>query len=264
MTVYFIGAGPGDPELLTRKAWRILGQSDVIFYDALMDVDGMREAAPTAQWIHVGKRANQISTTQEFISKSIVSYAQRGYRVARLKGGDPSIFGRLTEETNACRDAGLDIEIVPGVTAACAAAAELGIGLTERMVSRSVVFLTPRTEHSRNETSDHWLAPALHTDTVVMYMAGQEITRMSRLLIAAGRGADTPVALVESASRNAKTHYTTLGAFARDEIDTRQITGPVTIILGDVARPNVSRAIDPLIDFSADQVFAANAKVISR
>lgn len=264
MTVYFIGAGPGDPELLTRKAWRILGQSDVIFYDALMDVDGMREAAPTALWVHVGKRANQVSTTQEFISKSVVSYAQRGYRVARLKGGDPSIFGRLTEETNACRDAGLEIEIVPGVTAACAAAAELGIGLTERAVSRSVAFLTPRTEHSRNETSDHWLESALHTDTVVMYMAGQEITRMSRLLIAGGRSANTPVALVESASRNAQTHRTTLGAFARGEIATTRIHGPVTIILGDVARPNRSRTMDARLDASAGDVFAPNAKVSSR
>lgn len=264
MTVYFIGAGPGDPELMTRKAWRILGQSDVIFYDALMDVEGMREAAPSAQWIYVGKRANQVSTTQEFISKSIVSYAQRGYRVARLKGGDPSIFGRLSEETDVCREAGLAIEIIPGVTAACAAAAELGIGLTERAVSRSVVFLTPRTEHSRNQTSDHWLESALHTDTVVMYMAGQEITRMSRLLIAGGRSADTPVALVESASLKAQTDRTTLGACARGEMSMTLSTGPVTIILGDVARPITSFDISPPLESSTGDVFATHAKVISR
>jgi uroporphyrin-III C-methyltransferase len=264
MTVYFIGAGPGDPELLTRKAWRILGQSDVIFYDALLDADGVREAAPNAQWIHVGKRVNQVSTAQGFISRSLVSYAQRGFRVARLKGGDPSIFGRLTEETDACRAAGLEIEIVPGVTAACAAAAELGIGLTERAVARSVVFLTPRTERSRDQTSDHWLESALHADTAVMYMAGQEITRMSGRLIAAGRSAHTPVALVESASRNARTHRTTLGMLANGEIATARFDGPVTIILGDVARPNGSSSISHFIHPSAGHETTTGAKAIYR
>lgn len=262
MTVYFIGAGPGDPELMTRKAWRLLGRSDVIFYDALLDIGGMREAAPSAEWIYVGKRASEISTTQQFISKSIVSFAQRGYRVARLKGGDPSIFGRLAEETTACIQAGLPFEIVPGVTAASAAAAELGIGLTQRAVARSVVYLTPRTEHSQHQTSDHWLGAALHADTVVMYMAGREIGRISQLLIANGRGSDTPVALVASASQNAYTLQTTLGRIANGQQSLEVISGPVTIIIGDVAAATSACGTTQHQSAELDLIFNSTAQAV--
>lgn len=234
--VAFVGAGPGDPELVTRKGWRLIGQADVVLYDALLDVDGFRQAAPLARWIHVGKRAGRVSTTQPFITKSIVHLARRGYRVIRLKGGDPGIFGRLTEEIEACRAADIDVEIVPGVTAASASAAELGISLTQREVSRSVTFLTPRTSKSGG-LSESWVPSALSSDTVVLYMASAELPKIAQILMSHGRHPQTPVALVESASCDGRKMVTTLGQCAhRAWINDG---GPVTAIIGDVVHSAV-------------------------
>jgi uroporphyrin-III C-methyltransferase len=231
--VAFVGAGPGDPELVTRKGWRLIGQADIVLYDALLDVEGFRQAAPLARWINVGKRLGRVSTAQSFITRSLVNLARRGYRVIRLKGGDPAIFGRLTEEIDACRAANIDVEIVPGVTAASGCAAELGISLTQREVSRSVTFLTPRTSHDGALSAD-WVASALASDTTVLYMAGAELPTIARTLISKGKDPRTPVALVESASRNARKTVMTLGQCV-DETWTAS-GGPVTVLLGEVLR----------------------------
>ena len=232
--VSFVGAGPGDPNLITRKGWQVLGQAEIVLFDALLDVDGFRQSAPSARWIHVGKRAGQLSTTQSFITKSIVNFALRGYRVVRLKGGDPAVFGRLTEEINACRSADIDVEIIPGVTAASSCAAELGVSLTQRDVSRSVTFLTPRTSHSGTSTSEHWVAPALHSDTVVFYMASDDLPEIARTLLAQGKPPQTPVAVVESASRGVTKRVLTLDECVRPIPAANG--GPVTILMGDVVR----------------------------
>lgn len=229
--VAFVGAGPGDPELVTRKGWRLIGQADVVLYDALLDVEGFRQAAPSARWINVGKRHGQVSTTQSFITKSIVNLACRGYRVIRLKGGDPTVFGRLTEEIEACRAADIDVEIVPGVTAASASAAELGISLTQREVSRSVTFLTPRMSGGGDLSRD-WASSALSSDTVVLYMASAELPRIAQTLLSRGKHPQTPVALVESASRDARKVVTTLGQCLHGEWICGG--GPVTVVIGDV------------------------------
>lgn len=231
--VAFVGAGPGDPELVTRKGWRLIGQADIVLYDALLDIRGFRQAAPLARWINVGKRLGQVSTTQSFITKSLVNLAWRGYRVIRLKGGDPAIFGRLTEEIDACRAADIDVEIVPGVTAASASAAELGISLTQREVSRSVTFLTPRTSKS-GDLSENWVPGALSSDTVVLYMASTELPKIAQTLLARGRHPQTPVALVESASCDARKMVTTLEHCLHGVWITNG--GPVTVVIGDVVR----------------------------
>jgi len=231
--VAFVGAGPGDPDLVTRKGWRLIEQADIVLFDALLDVGGFRQAAPLARWINVGKRLGRVSATQSFITSSLVNLARRGYRVIRLKGGDPAIFGRLTEEIDACRAANVDVEIVPGVTAASGCAAELGISLTEREVSRSVTFLTPRTSNSGALSAD-WVGSALSSDTTVLYMAGAELPKIAHTLISHGKDPQAPVALVESASRDARKVVMTLGQC----LDGAWIThgGPVTVIIGNVVQ----------------------------
>jgi uroporphyrin-III C-methyltransferase len=232
-TVVFVGAGPGDPELVTRKGWRLIGRADIVLYDALLDVEGFRQAAPLARWINVGKRLGRVSTAQSFITKSLINLARRGYQVIRLKGGDPAIFGRLTEEIDACRAADIDVEIVPGVTAASGCAAELGISLTEREVSRSVTFLTPRTSKG-GALSEDWVPSALVSDTIVLYMASAALPSIAQTLISKGKIPQTPVALVESASRDARKVVMTLGQCLNGAWVTNG--GPVTVVIGDVVR----------------------------
>lgn len=229
--VTLIGAGPGDPELMTRKAWRILGEAEVVLYDALMDVEGMKNAAPHAEWLSVGKRAGRPSTEQAFICSTLVALAKRGMRVVRLKGGDPSIFGRVAEELEACRAAGIPVEIVPGVTSACAAAADLQTSLTLRGVARSVVFVTPRAGSGLPADDDHWLGAALSADTVVLYMASRNADRLCRQLIDAGKPAGTPICVVENASGAGLRMQATLLEVARFGLP--ELEGPVSLLIGD-------------------------------
>ena len=229
--VYFVGAGPGNAELITRKGWDLLSKADIVLYDALLDIEAFKQAAPSSQWINVGKRIGQLSTSQPFISKSIVNLCLRGYRVVRLKGGDPSMFSRLSEEIDACRTANIDFEIIPGITAASCCAAELGIALTQRNVSRSVTFLTPKTS-ARRKGSAYWLPSALAADTVVLYMASTELPVIAQLLVMHGKPADTPVAIVESASLRSQKYVTTLQDCV--SLQRQGSGGPITVVIGDV------------------------------
>src|SRR5262249_9468811 len=140
--VYIVGAGPGDPELLTVKAVRILGLADVVLHDDLVSLAILQRVSPRAAVFSVGKRCGQKSITQEEINSTLVTYAGAGFTVVRLQGGDPAIFGRMGEEVQALREAGVDFEIVPGVTAASSAAAAAGFPLTQRHVASSVVLMT--------------------------------------------------------------------------------------------------------------------------
>ncbi len=230
MKVWLVGAGPGDPELMTRKAWRILSQADVVMHDALMDVEGMKEAAPHAKWVEVGKRNGQASVEQTFICRALIGYARQGLNVVRLKGGDPSIFGRVTEEIEICRANNIEIEMIPGVTAACAAAADLQVSLTLRGVSRSVVFATPRVGRREPADNKEWLASALAAQTIVLYMAGAQAAQICRTLIESGKPEDTPICIVESASRKGVRLKSTLAAVARDGLAT--YSGPVSLLIG--------------------------------
>src|SRR5512139_1329964 len=151
--VYLVGAGPGDPGLVTLRAARLLECADIVFYDALVHPETVALAAK-AEKVAVGKRCHRHSTAQKFINKRLVDAARTHAVVVRLKGGDPMLFGRAQEEIDALQSAGIEFEVVPGITAALAASAELGVSLTRRGVSRNVAFVTPRIGEA--ESASDW------------------------------------------------------------------------------------------------------------
>lgn len=205
-SVWLVGAGPGDPELLTRKAARLIGMADVVFHDALVGPGIVDLAATTARLVYVGKRSGRHSKEQSTIDRMIVDAAHAGERVVRLKGGDPSIFGRTTEELAACREAGVPIWICPGVTAASAAAASLGTSLTVRGLARQVTFITAHAR--RGEALDlDWTSLAVSGTTLAVYMGKAAADTIAHNLIAAGLPSRTPVVLVESASLPEERHF---------------------------------------------------------
>lgn len=189
--VIFIGAGPGAADLITLRGARLLATADVVLYDALTD-PALREYAPKARWLHVGKRGFADSTGQATINALLVKSANEAQTVVRLKGGDPSVFGRLEEELQALARHGIATEVVPGVTAAVAAAASSQRPLTRRGSGRSVSFATAMTR-----TGD--LHASRTADTEVFYMAGKQLAELSRQLMAAGWPAATPVSVVSRA-----------------------------------------------------------------
>jgi len=189
--VVFIGAGPGAADLITLRGARKLAQAEVVLHDALTDPE-LRALAPDARWVDVGKRGFCDSTGQTRINALIVQFALEGRAVVRLKGGDPSVFGRLEEELEALAAAGLQAEVVPGVTAAIAAAAATQRPLTRRGRGRSVALTTAMTKEGD-------LQAARNADTEVFYMAGRQLAALARRLAAAGWAAETPALVVSRA-----------------------------------------------------------------
>jgi len=229
-TVYLVGAGPGAPDLLTVRAARLLGEADIVFYDALVHPATLALAA-RAEKVLVGKRCGRHSTAQRFINKRLFDAARRYQTVVRLKGGDPMLFGRAHEEISFLTQHGIRVEIVPGVTAALAASAELSISLTRRGAARSVTFVTPRVGHGEKESS--WIAAVLAADTAAIYMGAGEASAISAALIQAGKAPSTPVALVENASLpQAKILCGVLEDLP--QLAASLGSGPVVILLGDV------------------------------
>jgi len=230
--VYLVGAGPGAPDLLTLRAARLLAAADIVLHDALVHPDTLRLAVK-ARLIDVGKRYGKVSTEQRFIHRALIEAARTHEVVVRLKGGDPMMFGRAQEELDALAAAGIETEVVPGVTAALAAASVLKVSLTRRGIARTVTFLTPRV--GRGETSSEWLPAAMSSDTVVLYMAAGAGPEIARTLIGAGKPPSTPVALVESATlASERRTYTTLEALSRSEA--AKADGPVVVCVGEVFR----------------------------
>jgi uroporphyrin-III C-methyltransferase len=189
--VVFVGAGPGAADLITVRGAQRLAQADVVLHDALTD-PALRSLAPHAVWVDVGKRGFCDSTGQTRINALIVRHAREGRAVVRLKGGDPSVFGRLEEELVALAEAGIEAEVVPGVTAAIAAAAATQRPLTRRGAGRSVALTTAMTRAGN-------LRASRSADTEVFYMAGRQLGALSRRLVDAGWPADTPVSVVSRA-----------------------------------------------------------------
>ena len=235
--VHLIGAGPGAPDLLTLRAARLLEAADIVFYDALVHPDTVALAARAVK-IAVGKRCGAHSTAQRFINKRLVDAARTHARVVRLKGGDPMLFGRAQEELDALSEAGIAFEVVPGVTAAQAAAADLGLSLTRRGVSRSVAYATPRV--GRDEQPSDWAASLAHADTAVLYMASHEAREVAATLLARGRPPHWPVAIVESASLDSRRAFTTLGELACDGLAAG--SGPTLLMFGEVFRPALEQS----------------------
>lgn len=189
--VVFIGAGPGAADLITLRGARLLALADVVLFDALTD-PALHDMAPRARWVHVGKRGFEDSTQQTAINASMVKHALEGRTVVRLKGGDPSIFGRLEEELEALATAGVECEVVPGVTSALAAAAATQRPLTRRGSGRSVSLSTAMTREGRLQASRS-------ADTEVFYMAGKQLAALSRRLVSSGWAPDTPACVVSHA-----------------------------------------------------------------
>lgn len=232
--VWLVGAGPGDPDLLTRKAESLLRSASVVFYDALVG-SGVRDLVPArVRMICVGKRSGRHSKEQATIDQLIVEAALAGERVVRLKGGDPAIFGRAQEELAACHAAGIRVQICPGITAASAAAATLGTSLTLRGLARRLTFVTA---HARKgETIDlDWSALADPKATLAIYMGKSAAAAVSRNLTGAGLAGDTPVAMVENASlpteRIFRTRLDLLPIAARSALG----DGPALILVGQIA-----------------------------
>jgi uroporphyrin-III C-methyltransferase len=229
-TVYLVGAGPGAADLLTLRAAKLLGEADIVFHDALVNPDVLA-LANRAERVAVGKRCGRHSTAQRFINKRLVDAARKYRLVVRLKGGDPMLFGRAQEEIDALRAAGVPFEVVPGITAALAAAAEFGTSLTRRGVSRNVVFATPRV--GEGHAPSDWVTPLAHADTAAIYMGAGEAEALAAALLAQGRPASLPVVAVENASLpGSRAIVTDLGGLAALAAET--FTGPVVLLLGEV------------------------------
>lgn len=228
--VWLVGAGPGAVDLLTVRALRLIEQADVLFHDALVEPEVVA-LARRARCVAVGKRCGRHSTAQRFINQRLVQAAREHGCVVRLKGGDPMLFGRAQEEIDALLAAGVEVEVVPGVTAALAASADLRQSLTQRGRSRSVAFVTPRV--GEGEAAGTWAQAALAADTAVIYMGAREAASIAATLVAGGRSPATPVALVESASLPGnRVQVATLAGLTDAAASMGE--GPILLLVGEV------------------------------
>jgi uroporphyrin-III C-methyltransferase len=242
--VYLVGAGPGAPDLITIRAAEVLRRADIVFYDALVHADTLALAG-NAEHVPVGKRSGKLSTAQRFINKRLIDAARKHAVVVRLKGGDPMLFGRAHEELSALQEAGIEVEVVPGVTAAVAASAEIGVSLTQRGVARSVAFLTPRI--GVGEKPNQWARAAASADTAVIYMGAGQADMITSALISEGLTPDTPVVVVENASLAGSRHFA-LRLRDLPLIADLGLQGPATILLGGVYAGLVAAAAQPAPD----------------
>jgi uroporphyrin-III C-methyltransferase len=232
-TVYLIGAGPGDPELLTLKAARLLAHADVVLHDALVSREVLALISPAAELIDVGKRAGRKLLTQDEINALLVSYAQTPGTVVRLKGGDPSIFGRAGEEIESLRKSGIPCEIVPGITAALGAAAAAGISLTDRRVASQILLTT----FSRGTDGSvmEW-GCVTSTTTLVLYMPSADYAEVSQRLLDGGLPADLPCVIVSNATGvSQELCWSNVGSLASD----KKLPAPALLIVGRVASHEV-------------------------
>lgn len=230
---YIVGAGPGDPELLTLKALRVLQEADVIIHDRLVSAAVLDRARPEARRIYVGKAKGDHSVPQREIEALMVAEARAGRRVVRLKGGDPFVFGRGGEELQAMQAAGVEAHVIPGITAAVACAASAGVPLTHRDHAQAVSFVTAQPKPGGEAA--HWASLATSNHTAAIYMGAGLADQVALNLIAAGRDPATPVAIVENGTRPDERVLTgrldDLGGLVRRHA----VTGPAILFVGEVA-----------------------------
>jgi uroporphyrin-III C-methyltransferase/precorrin-2 dehydrogenase/sirohydrochlorin ferrochelatase len=232
--VYLVGAGPGDPELLTVRAARLLREADIVLHDSLVRAEILALISPRAEIIDVGKRAGRKLLTQDEINSLLVSYAQTRTTVVRLKGGDPSMFGRVAEELAALRKARVEFEVVPGVSAALGAAAAAGISLTDRRVASQVLFST--FSRSPEHSGLNWSSLTADT-TLVLYMPGPDYREVAARLQNSGLPSDLPCVLVSRATTaQQQIRRTSVGSLATEE----NLPAPTLFIIGRVASHDVS------------------------
>ena len=255
--VWLCGAGPGDPGLLTLHALNALGQADVVIYDALVE-DAILDWAPQAEMIYAGKRGGKPSAKQRDISLRLVELAQEGKRVLRLKGGDPFVFGRGGEEAQTLVQHGVNVRIIPGISAGIGGLAYAGIPVTHRDVNQAVTFVTGHDQSGETPASLDWAAISKGSQVLVIYMGMKHAERIASALMQAGRGADEPVAVVSQATTpEQKVLETTLGRLAAD-IAASGMEPPAIVCVGravlmrqvldwqGLARGEAPRNLDPL------------------
>jgi uroporphyrin-III C-methyltransferase len=241
--VYLVGAGPGDPELLTVKALRLLRSADAVLYDDLVAPEILKLIPPTTQMQNVGKRCGSKAMRQEEINFLLVTLAASGLQVVRLKSGDPLIFGRAGEEIEALRRSNIEYEIVPGVTSALGAAAAAGIPLTHRRLSSTLV-LTAGHRAPGNSDSE-WQSFAATESTLVIYMPGHDYAGTAAKLTTAGFAEETPCAIISRATTpQQRLHRTTISDLHRAP----RLAAPTLLVVGEVVR---------FADYRADQLDAA-------
>jgi len=243
--VWLVGAGPGDPDLLTIKALKVLKRADVVVHDGLVSDEILTLAPASARRISVAKRKSRHSYSQDEINRMLVAFALEGLTVVRLKGGDPFIFGRGGEELEAARAAGVECNVVPGVTAALAAAADAGAPLTHRGSAQAVTFVTGHAAKGGEPDLD-WASLARANHTVVIYMGLSMAAPIAGRLMAAGRAGSTPALIVENASRiDERRIVTTLSGLADEAA---ALTGPALLIVGEaMALAQASEVVEALL-----------------
>ena len=228
---FLVGAGPGDPELLTVKAVKVLRSADVVLHDDLVSAEILALVSPQARLIPVGKRCGQKSTPQEDINRLVVEHALMGLLVVRLKGGDPFIFGRGGEELEALRAAGIETEVVPGITAALGAAAGTQIPLTHRNLSSTLILVTGSSRNAEHITN--WPDALPSNATVVVYMPGHDLSSLQQRLLSSGVAPETPCAIISGATTESeRVHVTSVASLHF----TPRLAAPRLLVVGKVVR----------------------------
>jgi uroporphyrinogen III methyltransferase / synthase len=232
--VYLVGAGPGDPGLMTARSLELIGSADAIYHDRLIPPGALDGAREDAALIYVGKAPGKPSVPQEEIGERLIEAARAGKSVVRLKGGDPFVFGRGGEEGEALREAGVEFELVPGITAGVAASAYAGIPVTHRDDASAVAFVTGHEDPEKEESALDWQALARFPGTLVFYMGVKRLGDNAAALIGAGRDADEPAAAVErGAMEGQRTVVATLGTLP-EAVEREQVKAPALIVVGPV------------------------------
>jgi uroporphyrinogen III methyltransferase/synthase len=240
--VYLVGAGPGDPGLMTARSLALIGSADAIYYDRLIPPGALDGAREDAELVYVGKAPGKPSVPQEEIAERLIEAARAGKSVVRLKGGDPFVFGRGGEEGEALREAGVEFELVPGITAGVAATAYAGIPVTHREDASAVAFVTGHEDPEKKESALDWEALARFPGTLVFYMGVKRLADNAAALIAVGRDAEEPAAAIERGTMDGqRTVVATLGTLA-EVVAREEIGAPALIVVGPVVERRESLA----------------------
>jgi uroporphyrin-III C-methyltransferase len=249
-TVFLIGAGPGDPELLTLRAVKAMQICDVLLVDDLVDRAVLEHAKPSARIINVGKRGGCKSTPQSFIERMMIRFARAGAKVGRVKGGDPFVFGRGGEEMLALRDAGINVTVVPGVTAGCAVPGTLHIPVTHRDFSRGVTFITG---HTKTDAALNYSALAHSGTTLVIYMGITNLSEITTGLIAAGMSRNTPACAIRNGTWQDQAALISTVATLAADVAEAELTSPAIVVIGEV----VSLADASMVNANIEQAKCA-------
>lgn len=249
--VYLVGAGPGDPELLTLKAHNLLRSADVILHDDLVSHEILKLARADATLVNVGKRHGEKHVTQEQIHDLLIHFASQNLAVVRLKGGDPLIFGRASEEIEALASAGVDFEVIPGITAASAAAAAAQVSLTDRRLASSVLFTT--SHHCAGNENINWLKMARRDTTLAIYMPGSDYAALARDLQSAGFRGETPCLVVSGAATHSEqVRRTTIARLGAQP----PLPAPALVLVGDALAGDIKAVDSTIQDFPSERLEA--------